>query len=106
MENEQVTNPFDTMGVKNAELGLRLVDTIKMPAHELFLPINVAKVQAISQFLNNHPDPDFVLSRVKNNKSPNMSNIDFLYGYAKLGTQYNELSNALQKIKSEMSFYE
>lgn len=92
-------------GFNDVLVGGEFFHALDVTDADLVSPVNQKKVNEIAQFLNEHPDPLFVISMVRNNRSPHMSNLDFLAGYVQLEKRRGDLQNQLDYVKNEISYY-
>lgn len=73
---------------------------------DLMSPVNERKIQEIAEFLNDHPDPHFIVDMIRHNRSPHMSNLDFLTGFVQLNKKRAKLEGELSKVVKDIKFYE
>lgn len=93
-------------GFKDLFVGTELFRALNVPSYEFSAdPIKFSKLRNIAQFLNNHPDPNWVIGRIKNNKT-SLGPLDYLNNYATLGLKRSHLSRDLKETDEEMRQYE
>lgn len=88
------------------EVGVNFIKTLNIAEEDMAFPTNEMKVREVAEYLNEHPEPDFIIGLTKNNRSPNMNNLDFLTGYVKLNKKRDELERALARVVRDIKFYE
>ena len=87
-------------------VGTELFKSLDITQSELISPIQTAKIRDIAGFLNEHPDPLFIVgSIIRSNKNPNINNLDHLWSYVKLNNNKAELTVKLEKINKELQYY-
>ncbi len=97
---------LETAGFKDIFVGAALWKALGVPSYEFTAdPTKFDKLSKIAKFLNTHQDPQWVIERVKNNKT-NMSNLDFLTSYAMLASKKAEMAEAMKATEDEMRPYE
>lgn len=97
---------LESAGFKDIFVGASLWKALGVPSYEFSSnPDKFQKLQTIAKFLNTHPDPIWVIDRLKYNKT-NMSGLDFLTSYAQIATKKAEMINQLQEVDAEMKQYE
>ena len=108
--NDDITTQsptFSNIGIENFEIGTYLFKALNVGAYELSDPQNAHKLAEISNFLENDLDPNFTISSViRSNKSPNIKNIDHLYGYVKLKQSKMELQTKIEELDNQLKYYE
>ena len=94
------------IGVRDIFIGTQLFKTLGLSLTDIQAhPEKMQKMQQIASYLNNHPDPLWVIDRVRNNRT-SMSPLDFLATYAQLGEQHQRQAAALKDTEKEMKMYE
>ena len=88
------------------DVGTKLIRVLDVTEGDLRSPMNESKLIELAEFLNEHPDPHFILEMTKYNKSPHMNNLDFLVGYTQLNKKKVQLSKELDKVDKDIKFYE
>jgi len=97
---------FSENGIGDALVGAELFRALEISASDLASPQVQGRVREIAEFLGNQQDPLFTIGRVKNNKSPHMSNLEYLHGYVQLQKSRERVSKELEKLNKDISFYE
>ena len=99
-------NPFSNTGFSDVMVGAELYKAVGLKPYEFSDPIQSAKIKEIADFLNGHPDPSYVLKNVpRKNKSPNMSNLDYLLSYVKLNKEKQGLMSQLEDVDKSLRYY-
>lgn len=96
---------FIENGFKDVLVGSELFRALNVGQGELKSPVQTQKIQEIAEYLNSHPDPMFVIGRVKNNKGT-MSNLDFLTSYVKLSKEKTMAQEKMVQLDKDLKFYE
>jgi len=97
---------LESAGFNDLFVGTQLFRALGVPSYEFTAdPIKFSKLQTLAKFLNKHPDPNWVIERIKNNKT-NMSNLDFLTSYALLASKKSEMAEQLKGVEKDMTPYE
>ena len=91
---------------KDIIVGTELFRSLGVNDYELKDSVSSQKLMEIASFLNEHPDPLFVISKVRNNKNRNMSNLDFLSGYVGLQRRKSDALKKVESINKDLSYYE
>lgn len=87
--------------------GVHLSDALRLSSWELNEPVNMSKLQEISQYLNGHPDPSFLIQVLKRSSSKvSTPAIDHFYGYVQLQKQKAGLMENINKLEKEIKYYE
>jgi hypothetical protein len=98
---DEALNNFNELDV-----GVNLIKTLDITEGDMLSPVIQAKVSDIAEYLNEHPDPNFVVGLVKHNKSQEMSNLDYLAGYVKLNFLKDKLMKQIAQTEKDIKFYE
>jgi len=97
---------IEEAGFKDIFVGTELFKALGVPSYEFTAdPIKMQKLKTLAGFLNEHPDPSFVISRIRNNRT-NMSSLDYLTSYAMLGKERAVTASKLSDLEKEMKKYE
>ena len=102
---ETVNNTITDTGFDDVLVGAELFTKLKISSIELNDPQQFAMLRDVSEFLNGHPDPSFVISRVSKNTNPNISNLEFLAGYVGIEKRRQGLMEEVKKLDDELKYY-
>ena len=106
-ETQQYNSPFEDLEVNDMEVGVELYKALNLSRAEFADGTQTAKLKDIAEFLNNHPDPVFIIrSVIRSNKNPNIKNIDHLWTYVQLNNKKRDLENRINKLNNELKYYE
>lgn len=84
-------------GFNDILVGTELYAATKMSQADMMDPHKAAQIREIADFLNSHPDPIFLIGTlVRGNKSPNMSNLEYIASYVKLNKARKEIDRQLK----------
>lgn len=103
--NFDTRNTFTDTGVNDIGVGVALYQAIGVKPYDNKDPNFLEKMRYITDYLNQHPDPHYIIGKIRNNKSPNMSNIDFIHSYVMLVRKKDDMENELKKISKEIEYY-
>ena len=95
---------FSRMNVDPLE-GAEIMRTANISVDDLRDPRTFEKVKDIMAFFQGKTDKGFMISKLHTGK-PGINPIDHLWGYSTLRTNYDKLSNQLEQIKDQISYYE
>lgn len=96
---------IESAGFKDLFVGTALWKALGVPSYEFTDPVKFQKLQTLAKFLNNHPDPQWVIDNIRHNKT-NMSNLDFLTSYAMLSQKKMQQAEDMKKTEDEIKPYE
>ena len=89
------------------EVGVNLYNALNLSSWEISDPVNERKLDQISQYLNGHPDPSFLINILKRSGSKvNTPMIDHFYGYIQLQKQKADLMRNIENLDKDIKYYE
>jgi len=98
---------FTDNGINNIDLGVELFKGLNMDPAEFSNPTNNSMVREIAEFMENHPEPTGIISSVLSKKTnPSVRNLDHLYNYVQLSKKRESLRSEMDKLTSELKYYE
>lgn len=101
-----IMHELETAGFKDLFVGTSLWKALGVPSYEFSAdPVKFQKLQTLAKFLNNHPDPNWVIGNLRHNKT-NMSGLDFLTSYAMLSQKKMQQAEEMKKTEDEIKPYE
>lgn len=94
------------LGANDILVGTELFRTLKMTSGDMTDPQKFHKMREITKFLNEHPDPLFIIGSVtRSNNNPNRENLDHLFDFVQLTKEKGALSDKLDNINNELKLY-
>jgi len=93
-------------GFNDVFTGDELFRALDINEGDMKSPIIQNKIVDIAKFLNESPDPMFVITRIRNNKSSTMNNLDYLHSYVQLNRQKTQIEEQLSKVTKDLKMYE
>lgn len=92
-------------GFKDVLVGAELFRHLNIGTAEFNNPSKMGQIKEIAEFLNDHPDPYFIIGMTRNNKSPNMDNLEFLAGMVRLEKNRTTILKQLEETDKQLKHY-
>lgn len=106
MENFNNTTNVSDAGFNDILVGTELYRNLQLSPADLDDNITFSKIRDIAEFLNNHPDPIFVVNSVlRSNKNPQIKQLDHLWGYVELNNQKSVFEGKIKQLEKELEYY-
>lgn len=98
MSDELQSDNLDLATEMHRQMGLAFMD--------LSNPTVSSQLAEITQFLENEPDPNFVLRSVLNSKKSNeITSLDHMLSFVRLSKEKNNINEKLSNINKELEYY-
>lgn len=100
-------NTFTDTGFNDIMVGAELFNKLNLSQSAMMDPNNFTKVREIASFLNEHPDPHFVIQSVTNsNKNPAVKQIDHMLSYIRLYKERLAAKTKIEELDNQLKHYQ
>jgi len=106
MNNMKIEEQSEFEGENNSDkefiTGVGLARTLELDPEEMSKdPIRMAKFELVIGFFGKLPDPEFIIEGLYRRKKGDMDRLNYMYSYARLNTERDELTSKRNPKRSE-----
>ena len=97
-------NEFSETGFNDVTVGAELFNQLQIGYIELADPRKVSMLQEISGFLNEHPDPLFLIGSISRSRGT-QEPLEHFASYVQLSKQKQQAQEQVDKLNKELEYY-
>lgn len=99
-------NAFAQLGIDDIDAGVELFNSLGLTPFDLSNGPRLNQLREIVEFLNDHPDPAWVVRSVsRSNRNPDRSNLEHLLVFVRLQRERIDLQQQIDRVDKELQHY-
>lgn len=98
-------NEFSNTGFNDVTIGAELFYQLQVGQADLLDPKKISMLQEISGFLNEHPDPMFIIGSIARSRGT-QEPLEHFASFVQLNKQRTQAQEQVDKLDKELKFYD